>query len=224
MNKLKPSLRQLFYYNPITDCYIRHNDNKLTSNYSTEFLYVFQTQYGEFNENDYKVVGYNIKNESDALFDGYVDNPNEGSICCCTHPIKNFYYIQNIKHNQTWLVGSECVKKVSYYLYQQTLKYKKQHERMAEGRICGYCENVLIDLRKKIQKKGYCDINCYRKSQYKINFGIHKGKILNEFVYTKKGFDYIQWVKSVLKKDRNAFGQYPLFLEIIEEIELELIV
>lgn len=222
IKELHEDLRPLFSYDPVYMCYIRNCPQLVTNNMYKEFLYVFEKQYGKFEEDDYKIVACTIKDEVDGLDCLYEDNPFEGELCCCTHPIKNLYYIENIKHKQAWLVGSECVKKVSSTLYEQTRKYKIKTQRKREGKICGFCEEPLVDLRKKYQKIGYCDYRCYKKSQYKINFGKHKGKILNEFVYTKNGFNYVQWVKKVLKDDKYAFRQYPLFLEIIENIDLEL--
>jgi hypothetical protein len=53
-------------------------------------------------------------------------------------------------------------------------------------------------------------------------FGKFKKQRLVEFMVTDRGKQYInEFVKPTIELDKNAFYRYPLFLEIVNETDLE---
>ena len=221
MDHLNENLRDLFYYNELTNTYIRSDDIKITSNYHEEFNRIFNIQYGNFNSDDFIIDAVKLRDENNEMYENENECRNEGELCTCTHPIKNLYFIKHIPSNQIWQVGSHCVEKIFPKL-KKNMKLLKQRELYKiRGRVCHYCEEPLMDLRKKEQKSGYCNMNCFHKNHYVMKFGKYKGQILMEVLYTKEGFSYYQWVKDTIAQDEFAFNSYPLFLEIINETFIE---
>lgn len=208
-NELHEDLKDLFFYDEYTDCVYRSDNYKMTSGgYFEEFLDVFRKQYGWFNAKDFVVVGNFDSNDTENM-------------CVCTHPIRDLCYIQHVPSGLVWQVGSTCVNNIDKNLGEQLEKYKLRSKRIRDGIICKYCEEPLMDLRKKFQKDGYCGKNCYSKDTYVIEFGTYKGNVLKDFLLTEEGSRWFSWVKGVIKKNEYAFRHFPKFSEIINETMVE---
>lgn len=223
MEQLNQKIHHLFYYDETKKVYVRHNRDMTKSNMYAEFLYIFETQYGKFIEEDW---------EPEFLHEGEYDiyhpyseeaGDSENRICVCTHHIHNLYYITH-KHSQmTFQVGSKCVMKCGENIAEKMKTVIVKLKNFEKGNICIYCDEPLTDNRRTYQKHGFCDYSCYQKMKYIIPFGKHKGKLLVEFICTKDGINYIDnYINLERMKDVHAFRRYPMFLEIIDETILSL--
>jgi len=218
MENLNENLRNMFYYDTETNAYIRKNRIRSTNNFHEEFKHVFNTQYGDFNTEDF-IVDSILMNEDDEDDDEDMYDGNYKQ-CACGHEIKNLYFIRHKQTDEKWQVGSKCVERIFPHMHKIMNELRKKAIYKLQGRVCNYCEEPLMDRRKKYPKLGYCDMNCLRKNNYIMKFGRYKGQILMEVLYTREGFNYYQWIKNTIAQDEFAFNSYPLFLEIINEIEL----
>ncbi len=209
-SELHEDLQRLFCYDKFRDSIVRFTKEKdTTGTYFDEFLYVFEKQYGIFNKNDFDVI-----DEEDF-------GEGTGDMCVCTHRIYNLYYIKHVPSGITWQVGSRCVKNFDEKLGKEIENLKARKKRERDCLVCKYCEEPLLDLRKKFQKNRYCNENCYSKDTYVIEFGKNKGTILKDFILSEEGYSWFGWVKSVFEENENAFIHFPTFSEIINETEVE---
>jgi hypothetical protein len=142
--------------------------------------------------------------------------------CLCTQCGLNLHcVIKNKKTNETCWVGSRCINRflghIAPLLHLEETKLRNREI----GNVCHYCDEPLVDLRKKYQKNGYCNSHCSYKNRYCIPFGKHKGKRLVEFMMNKEGNNWVTWVRDQIKDDPTAFGRYDVFREILEEVEVD---
>lgn len=211
MDKLDTKLHKIFYYDTDYKIYRRHEPELQNKTMHQEFLWVINTQFGSFIPSDWDVWDTS-DNYSDDTF----------CFCICSHPVNNLYYITHKPSQMTFQVGSECVLKVD----DEELKTKmkniiKRRKAIEKGNTCIYCNEPLTDIRKLYQKDRLCNRLCFVKNNYVIPFGKYKGEILIEFMCTKKGMEYIDWIRQVRDKDPNSFSRYHVFLEILDETVFE---
>jgi len=207
-NELHQDLQKLFYYDEFKNSIVRFTNKKETETYFDEFMYIFEKQYGIFNKNDFDII------DEEEFGEG------SGEICVCTHPIYYLYYMKHIPSGIIWQVGSKCVKNFDENLGKEIENLNARKKKERKGIICKYCEQPLMDLRKKFQKIRYCNENCYSKDTYVIEFGKNKGNILKDFILSDEGYKWFTWVKAVIEKNQNAFIHFPTFSEIINETEI----
>ena len=215
MHKLHQDLQELFFYDHEKLVYERSPSSSLiTKSKWSEFRYILEKQYGKpFNFTHY------ILNDSDGLDQISQEGTDK---CICTHPIYNLYYLTHIETQMTFKVGSHCIHRIDEKFDEAVRDVAKERRNRKNKNICVYCDETLKDMRKKYQKDFYCNLACSMKFNHKISFGKHKDKNLLEFICTKEGNKYINWIKNIIKNDSEQFKQYVLFLEIIYENEIEL--
>ena len=217
---LHPDLRPLFWYDG--KVYRRKMKSELkTKNMGTEFFWVIKTQFGEFLDEDWDIwnTGNGMDEEGDQFYGEDFSTENK---CICTHKIFNLFYITHLPTKMTFQVGCDCVLKEGGKLADKMKIEIKRKANWKKGNICTYCSDPLTDMRKTYQRDGYCDIKCDHKFRYLMPFGKFKKQRLVEFMVTDRGKQYInEFVKPTIEFDKNAFYRYPLFLEIVNETDLE---
>ena len=82
-------------------------------------------------------------------------------MCLCSTHIDYNYEITHLPTSKKFIVGSECVKKVS-----------KDFWKVIRADRCRVCSEPIIDKRPSHGRDGYCSKEC---SYPKINFGKYKG-------------------------------------------------
>ena len=148
-------------------------------------------------------------------------NKETAGICLCCKVGIHFHFVIKNRHNeQTCWVGSSCIDKFLPHLREDKNTARKKMLNKSVGLVCQYCYEPLVDMRKVYQRDHLCDKWCYKKYHYTIPFGKHKKINLVEFIFTKKGRDWFDWVKKQFIINPRAFIRYPLFREIFEENEM----
>lgn len=140
-----------------------------------------------------------------------------GQCLCSKCGIKSYFIIENEYTNKKCWVGSTCIVKFFPHLENVKNELLRRIKNKELGNICLYCNQVLVSMRKKINREFYCNIYCKAKMEYIVPFGKFKNKCLVEVMCTPEGQSYIEWAKQMLQKDPESFYRYPLFQEIISE-------
>tara|TARA_R110000772_G_scaffold260310_1_gene378227 strand:+ start:3581 stop:4225 length:645 start_codon:yes stop_codon:yes gene_type:complete len=214
MNRLHKDLRTILFYNEERMVYERNGTPLVTDSKWSEFRHILETQFQTpFDPRDFKA------DDNDGL-DNIAEYSEEK--CICTHPIINLYYLTHTKTQMTFKVGSKCITRLDHSFEKAVKSIVKERKYRAEGNICIYCDKTLTDMRKQYQKEHCCNLVCNQKFNHRIPFGKHYGKNLLEFICTKEGNNYVNWVKDVIKDDKTQFKKYTLFLEIIYENDVDI--
>ena len=210
--KLNPTIRDLFIYDTHKQAFVRVVKEREV-NYHREFTLILEKQYGVFNESDYDIGEYySFRENEDEKEEQEV---HEGEMCICTKEIKNLFYITHKKTKQTYQVGCECIKRIIPRLTDEIKLIKNKTMKRNNGNICKTCKEPLLDLRKLYQRDGYCDVGCWYKTRYKMEFGKYKGRNVFRLFNSQEGKNYLEWVKDTIARDDEAFSKYPIFLEIV---------
>ena len=155
------------------------NDKKKDHYY--EFLWVIENiTKEEFDEKNWKV-----DNQS---FD--YDYGGGESHCICCHVIHNSFTITHIPTNNSFEVGSKCVKKVSNELYRRITTKKD---------LCKTCREPKVDKRTNIGKKGYCSTSCVSKA---------KKKAIDRQRYNQYSSESRVYAEKKKAIDRQRYNQY----------------
>lgn len=169
--KRPPTVDDAVRYDTASQAYIRKIDNKQlinpisNKNKQNEFLWIIEKLTGTpFNETEWN----GIETISDI------------SMCICSQEISHVYLIKHIPSNKQFLVGSQCVKKIS-----TKLAGIITHDK------CKKCSEPVMDKRTKYGKLGFCSREC----MYLVPFGKHKGKTIDELPRS-----YISWMNKTLQE------------------------
>ena len=208
MENLHKDIRHLFYYDK--GVYKRNKKSMKTGNMFLEFKYIMDVSFGMFLEEDWDING-NYDNIENDVSDSYKDR------CICTHVITEAWLITHKPTGLTFQVGKDCVKKTSELLYGKLLSIKRKQHYKKLGRICSYCNETLTDIRKKHQKNFLCNSICSYKYKYVIPFGSFKGINMIEFLNTKRGQGWHEWIMKQRKSNKESFKRHPVFIEIVDE-------
>lgn len=164
-----PSADDAVRYDVSVDAYVRRIDatsliNPVSNkNKRKEFIWVIEDiTETPFNESEW--TGREI--ESDI------------SMCICSQAVCHTYSIHHLPTGQNFLVGSQCVQKIS-----PTLATIITHDK------CKKCSSPVLDKRTKFGKLGFCS----RKCMYIVPFGKHKGKTIDELPRS-----YMAWMNKTL--------------------------
>jgi len=172
-----------------------------------------------------KYYGIEENDAAKLLASGYVNHPillrddkyKDISFCLCTHSIKYHYIVENDIEERCW-VGSTCIFNFIAIYNPEMKKTLKELQLKAkhrdEGKICYWCEEPLGNLKEQYTRKGYCNIICHKKDNYKMPFGKCKGELLKEIIQRKKGYEYIEWCMEKYMNNR-WFENYPFFIKLI---------
>ena len=171
-------LNQTILYDHTLNLFERKHDaiaciNPINKNKQHEFLWILEKQTkSPFNENEWK----------EDYFTG------EGNtLCICSKNIELIYTIKHVPTNQSFVVGSECIKKISKNLYNKIFKEK-----------CRVCSSVILDKRTKLGKNNICSYSCNKGI---FRFGNHKNKTITEVPKTYCEWLFKQqWVDDTLKE------------------------
>lgn len=156
---LNENISELFLGDNI---YIRKDKNKVKRTMRLEFEYILETQFGEFNEDDFEGV---IENDECNELEEFGD-----SLCICTKNIKQLCYIRHIDTGIIFQVGSSCFKKISSDAYTEYVSEKRRLKKEREcrfefgkykGRLVSdivqldrnYCNWMLTNAKKTFIKK-----------------------------------------------------------------------
>lgn len=136
--------------------------NPVNRNKPCEFLWILEQQTkSPFDEDDWEHEEVNTS-QHDAL-------------CICSQRITHAYTIKHIPTEQSFLVGSECVRKISKSLYNEIVKEK-----------CVVCAAPILDKRTKLGKKNICSAACNVSI---LPFGKYKGHELSTIPVS-----YLEWL------------------------------
>ena len=171
-------LNQTILYDHTLNLFERKHDaiaciNPINKNKQHEFLWILEKQTkSPFNENEWK----------EDYFTG------EGNtLCICSKNIELIYTIKHVPTNQSFVVGSECIKKISKNLYNKIFKEK-----------CRVCSSVILDKRTKLGKNNICSYSCNKGI---FRFGNNKNKTITEVPKNYCEWLYKQhWVNDTLKE------------------------
>jgi len=171
-------LNQTLSYDHILNLFERKRDattciNPINKNKQHEFMWILEKQTGSpFNE---------IEWEQDYF------NGESQTLCICSKNIELIYTIKHVPTNQSFVVGSECIKKISKNLYNKIFKEK-----------CRVCNLPILDKRTKLGKNNICSNAC-KKGIFR--FGNHKNKTITEVPKTYCEWLFKQqWVDDTLKE------------------------
>lgn len=124
------------------------------------------------------------------IWDGEEMECQDASMCLCSQLVKYNFIITHKPSNKKFIVGSECVKKIS-----------PEFHKVIKADKCRLCPKPVLNKRFKYGREGYCSNECMPS---KINFGRHKGKRLDCLPLS-----YMEWAIENLKPS-------PLKNQIIE--------
>jgi len=140
-------LKDLIEYNKTGKFFKRKTPHRELKNKSTQFLKIIEkTIKRKFIPDEW--IDYHPINEYD-LYEIYKD---VGTHCICSQSINNLYFIKHIETGKAFQVGSECVKKISIQLFNKLTKKK-----------CKVCDEILMDGRATLAKRGLCSYACESK-------------------------------------------------------------
>lgn len=136
--------------------------NPVNRNKPCEFLWILEQQTkSPFDEDDW---------EHDE-----VNTCQHDALCICSQKITHSFTIKHIPTDQSFLVGSECVRKISKSLYNEIVKDK-----------CVVCAAPILDKRTKLGKKNICSAACNVSI---LPFGKYKGQEI-----TTIPISYLEWL------------------------------
>ena len=179
-----PSADDAVRYDISVDAYVRRIDATslinpvCNKNKRNEFIWVIEDiTETQFNESEW--TGREI--ESDI------------SMCICSQAVCHTYSIHHLPTGHNFLVGSQCVQKIS-----PTLATIITHDK------CKKCSEPVLDKRTKCGKLGFCSEECMwkvellsvqdrLKRKYRVPFGKHKGKKIEELPKS-----YLTWMNKTL--------------------------
>jgi uncharacterized protein (DUF3820 family) len=171
-------LKQTISYDDTLNLFERKREaisciNPINKNKQNEFMWILEKQTGSpFNE---------IEWEQDYF------NGESQTLCICSKNIELIYTIKHVPTNQSFVVGSECIKKISKNLYNKIFKEK-----------CRVCNSVILDKRTKLGKNNICSYSCNNGI---FRFGNNKNKTITEVPKNYCEWLYKQhWVKDTLKE------------------------
>ena len=167
--KRPPSADDAVRYDISVDAYVRRIDATslinptCNKNKRNEFIWVIEDiTETPFNESEWN--GREI--ESDI------------SMCICSQAVCHTYSIHHLPTGHNFLVGSQCVQKIS-----PTLATIITHDK------CKKCSEPVLDKRTKFGKLVFCSEEC----MYIVPFGKHKGKKIEELPKS-----YLTWMNKTL--------------------------
>ena len=123
--------------------------NDIKKDHYYEFLWVIEN----ITKEEFDEMNWKVDNQS---FD--YDYGDVGSHCICCHGIHNSYTITHIPTNNSFEVGSDCVKKISNELHRRITTKKD---------LCKTCREPEVDKRTNVGKEGYCSESCVSKAKKK---------------------------------------------------------
>ena len=153
-------------YNPYLHVYERNSNqtkliNPINKNKEDEFLWILEKQTGSiFHEDDWE---------------DQITCQDRKGLCICSKNIQNVYTIKHKPTSQSFVVGSECIKKISKNLYNKIFKDK-----------CVVCDEPILDKRTKLGKKNICSDECDKSI-------LHFGKYKN-IPIKKVPVSYLEWL------------------------------
>ena len=100
-------------------------------------------------------------NYNPDIWTGDVWEQEDSSMCLCSQKVKHNFVIIHIPSDKKFIVGSECIKKVSPALHKAILSGK-----------CKICSKPALDRRCTHGREGYCSKECMPS---KMPFGKYKG-------------------------------------------------
>ncbi len=159
-------LSKAISYNPYLHVYERNPTqtkliNPISKNKQDEFLWILEKQTGSiFHEDDWE--------------EQITCQDREG-LCICSKNIENIYTIKHKPTSQSFVVGSECIKKISKNLHNKIFKEK-----------CVVCDDPILDKRTILGKKNICSYEC-------DNSILHFGKYKN-IPIKKVPVSYLEWL------------------------------
>ena len=161
------TVNEIISYNSRQNMFERKHEktkciNPINNSKHYEFLWVLQQQTNcSFNENEW---------EPDIL------SPSlEDALCICSQKIRYKYKIKHTPTGQSFLVGSECIKKISKNLYNSVIKPK-----------CIICGNPILNRRTRLGKKNICSVEC---NSMVMPFGKYKNQNI-----TTVPLSYLEWI------------------------------
>ena len=140
------------------------------------------------------VTGENF-NFNPRIWTGDVWYQEDSSMCLCSQTVKHNFIINHIPSRKKFIVGSECIKKVSPDFYKAILADK-----------CKICQSPVMSRRPMHGREGYCSQECMPE---KIKFGKHKGTRLDALPV-----DYMKFLVS-------KFAPSPLMEQLKQMIEFK---
>ena len=171
-------LKEVISYDNALDLFERKRDaitciNPINKNKQHEFVWILEKQTkSPFNENEWR----------QHCFTG-----QEETLCICSKNIKLNYTIKHVPTNQSFLVGSECIKKISKNLYNKIFKEK-----------CRVCNSPILDKRTKLGRINICSNACNKGI---FTYGKHYNKTITEVPKTYCEWLYKQhWLDDTLKE------------------------
>lgn len=214
-NKTK---REILFFNILQ---ISYQEGKLTKEIIDDekrYYEYKQNIYKQFERRDLFVRGY------DNFIDVTHSLQNRDNIgqCLCSHCGLVYHHVIENKHTgETCWVGSECINNFLPHLEKESKKCIRKFNNEQTGDVCLYCDEGLTDMRLTYQRKRCCNYTCYKKYKYILPFGKFKGQNLLEFLFTERGQSWYKWAKNTLYEKPIAFHRYPLFKEILKQLEFE---
>jgi len=161
------AIDQVISYNSIQDVFMRDATatkciNPVSISKHDEFLWILQKQTNcIFNSDEW---------EQDELA-----TTQDDALCICSQRIEHTFRIKHTPTGYSFIVGSECIKKISKSLYNSIFKTK-----------CVVCSNPILDRRTKLGKKNLCSENC---NSSVLPFGKYKNQELSTIPVS-----YLEWL------------------------------
>ncbi len=161
------AINPVISYNSIQDVFQRNNTatkciNPINKGKHDEFLWILQTQTNcIFNADEW---------EQDDLATN-----QDNALCICSQKIEHTFKIKHTPTGYSFIVGSECIKKISKSLYNKFFKPK-----------CAVCGCPILDKRTKLGKKNLCSEAC---NSSVLPFGKYKNQELSTIPVS-----YLEWL------------------------------
>lgn len=148
--------------------------NPVNKSKHQEFLWIIENITGEaFEYDNLKWTGTEISN-------------GDCSMCLCSTHIDYNYCIKHLPSGKEFIVGSECVKKISKDFY-----------KVIKADRCRVCFEPVLDKRPSHGRDGYCSKECEFP---KLKFGKHKGQRIDTIP-----IHYINWLlENITIKDEET--------------------